>query len=55
MAGQEVSLQVVAELRKIRARIARCLASEHADRQLALEDVDDMLTGIVGDITAGRL
>jgi len=46
---------ITARLDEIRTRITRCLGNERADRQLALEDVDDALRGLAADIIAARL
>jgi hypothetical protein len=41
---------VLAVLHEIRLRIDRCVRDERADRQMALEDVDGMVSNLTGEI-----
>lgn len=45
--------KAVSEVVAIRKRIARCLDSETADRQTALEDADGMLADLYVRLAAG--
>ena len=49
------SSKVAAALLEVRKRIDRCLDSETANRQIALEDVDVMLAALCVAVAVGEL